>query len=216
MKEAAMTALRRLSLALLSAVVLTFALGAGPPPKRASANPERCCECCKCETCCMSAQKNEAQGPAFQGKGKGWMGKGKGMADHQADMEVFHYLLDHRKEIKRTVKEVPGGVETVTESANKEVVKKIQEHAEAMHKRVKEGKGIHMRDPLFREIFAHTDKIKMTVTKTKTGVSVKETSDDAHVARLIQAHAKVVSNFIRNGYAEVRKNHEVPTRPKGK
>lgn len=137
---------------------------------------------------------------------KGWQ------AQQQADMKVFHYLLDNRKVISREVKDLPGGVETLTESKDKEVAAKIQEHAAAMHARIKEGRPIHMRDPLFREIFRHKDKISMKVEKTANGVRVVETSEDAHVAKLIQAHAKVVSGFLENGYAEVRKNHTPPPR----
>jgi len=43
---------------------------------------------------------------------------------------------------------------------------------------------------------------------------VSETSDDAYAAALIQAHADVVSLFIKNGHDEVRKNHAVPPRAK--
>ena len=142
-----------------------------------------------------------------QGKGK----KG-GDASMKADMEIFHYLLDNRAHIKRTVKILDDGVETVTESDKIEVAKKIQEHAEAMHKRVKNGKGIHLRDPLFLEIFKNYDKVSMKVEKFDKGVKVMETSTDPYVAKLIQAHADVVSKFIANGYEEVRKNHPVPTR----
>jgi uncharacterized protein len=142
-----------------------------------------------------------------QGKGK----KG-GDASMKADMEIFHYLLDNRAHIKRTVKNLDDGVETVTESGKAEVAKKIQEHAEAMHKRVKIGKGIRLWDPLFVEIFKHYDKVAMKVEKIDKGVKVKETSTDPYVAKLIQAHADVVSKFIANGYEEAHKNHPVPPR----
>lgn len=39
---------------------------------------------------------------------------------------------------------------------------------------------------------------------------VIETSNDSHVTKLIQTHAEVVSKFIENGPAEVRRNHPVP------
>jgi hypothetical protein len=39
---------------------------------------------------------------------------------------------------------------------------------------------------------------------------VIEITDDPRVAKLIQAHAEVVSKFIENGPAEVRRNHPVP------
>jgi hypothetical protein len=146
------------------------------------------------------------------GKGKG-MGKDENFA---ADRDAFHFLLTNRKDITRTVKETKTGVETLTESDKPEVAKKIKEHVTAMHQRVKTGKGIHYRDPLFAEIFKHHDKIVMTVERTEKGVKVTETSDDPYVAKLIQAHARVVSKFIENGFDEAHKNHELPAKPEAK
>jgi hypothetical protein len=152
-----------------------------------------------------------------QPPGKGPAGKGMGKDEKfAADRDVFHFLLTNRSDIKRTVKETKTGVETVTESAKPEVAKKIQEHVAAMHERVKSGKGIHYRDPLFAEIFKHYDKIVMTVEKTEMGVKVTETSDDPYVAKLIQSHARVVTKFIENGHAEVQKNHPLPEKPEPK
>ncbi len=79
-----------------------------------------------------------------------------------------------------------------------------------MHERVKDGRGIHMRDPLFREVFRHREQIVMEINDTEKGVRVIETSKDPHVVGLIKAHAEVVSRFIENGPAEVRRNHAVP------
>lgn len=152
----------------------------------------------------MSAQQG------FKGKGKGF-GQGKD-ATHMADMELFHFLLDHRKDIARQVTHVPGGVETLTESANPQVAQKIQAHVASMYQRVEQRRPIHARDPLFAEIFRHTHKIKMKLEKTKAGVKVVETSDDPYVTKLIQAHAEVVSLFLKNGRAEAMKNHSVPSK----
>lgn len=140
-------------------------------------------------------------------------GAGKDAA-FTADREVFQFLLTKRKDIKRTVKNIAMGVETVTESDVAEVAAKIQEHVAAMHTRVKDGRGIHLRDPLFRELFANYEKIDMKIEKTPKGVKVTETSKDERVAQLIQAHAVVVSKFIENGREEVMKNHAVPEVPK--
>lgn len=139
-------------------------------------------------------------------------GKGKGRTDPSfaADQGVFQFLLDHRKDIRRTVKNIDNGVETVTESDKADVVKQIQVHVEAMHKRVKGGNGIHLRDPLFAELFKNYAEITMTVEQIEKGVKVKETSSNPKVAKLIQAHAAVVSKFIENGHEEMRKNHAVP------
>ena len=102
------------------------------------------------------------------------------------------------------------GIETVTESGDPEIARAIQEHVLSMKARVEEGRPIHMRDPLFAALFGNADKLEMTVEKTDRGVRVVETSDDPFTAKLIQAHAQVVSLFIKNGPAEVRSNHEVP------
>ena len=139
------------------------------------------------------------------------MGGGMG-ADHAADMELFHYLGDHGKEIRRTIKVIPKGVDTLTESDNPEVAEKIRQHVASMSARVAEQRPIHRRDPLFAEVFAHAKQISMTHEATEKGVRVVETSDDPYVAKLIQAHAEVVSLFITNGRAEMMKNHEVPAR----
>jgi intracellular sulfur oxidation DsrE/DsrF family protein len=123
---------------------------------------------------------------------------------------VFHYLLEHHKDIRRTVKRLDNGVETLTESDRPEVAAKIQEHVAAMHKRVKEGRGLRFWDELFAAIFNKYDRIAMTVEKTDKGVRVRETSDDPTTVKLIQAHADVVSKFVAHGFEEAHKNHPVP------
>ena len=103
------------------------------------------------------------------------------------------------------------GVQTITESGIPDVASGIQTHVASMHTRVREQRGIHLRDPLFREVFQHADKISIEITNTDKGVHVTETSDDPHVVALVQAHADVVSRFIEHGHDEVRRNHAVPS-----
>jgi hypothetical protein len=138
------------------------------------------------------------------------MGEEGADARFTKDHDLFHFLLDHRSEIRRTVKMRDDGVETVTESSNPKVTEKIREHVLSMYERIEEGRPIHRRDPLFAELFRHTDKIRMTMKSTKKGIRVIETSEDPHVAALIQAHAEVVTLFTENGHAEVHRNHTVP------
>ncbi len=157
------------------------------------------------------------RGPAWANQ-DGTPGRGMGMArqgggpDTQfaADRDVFHYLLQNHQEIRRDVKNTAKGVETLTESDKPEIAAKIQEHVAAMAKRVEERRPIHMRDPLFAEIFKHADKIHLKYEETDKGVRVAETSDDPYVAKLIQAHGGVVSLFVKNGFAEAMQNHDVP------
>src|SRR5690606_27771115 len=100
-------------------------------------------------------------------------GKGKGMGGDPSfvhDRDVFHYLLEHHKLIRRSVKNLPNGVESLTESDNADVARKLQDHVPAMYKRMKESRPVRMWDPLFVELFKHGDKVKMTVEKTAKGV----------------------------------------------
>ena len=141
-------------------------------------------------------------GPGFRG--------GQGDTQFVVDRDVFHFLLANGKKIRREVKNLKDGVETVTESDDPEVAGKIQEHVAAMYVRVETPSPIRMRDPLFAEIFRNTDKIEMKFEETEKGVKAIETSKDPYVAKLIQEHAKVVSLFVKNGFEEAHKNHAVP------
>jgi hypothetical protein len=161
-----------------------------------------------------TAAKQEESSPAQQGFGRG---RSRGQWDDPRfieDRKWFHFLLANKDKIKRTITRTEKGVDTLTESDDPEVTAAIQTHVAAMHARVKEGRGIHLRDPLFQEVFRHADMISMEITDTDKGVRVVETSDDPYVASLIQAHADVVRLFIENGYEEVQKNHAVPPRSK--
>lgn len=131
----------------------------------------------------------------------------------RADRAVFHFLLTHRDQIDRQVENLPNGIRTKTESDDEAVVEKIWEHVDSMIVRVEEGRPIHVRDPLFAELFRHADKIEVDVKHTDHGVVVTETSDDPYVAKLLHEHARVVSLFIERGHEEVRRNHALPERP---
>jgi intracellular sulfur oxidation DsrE/DsrF family protein len=151
------------------------------------------------------------RGAGAQGKGGPGHGPGHEQDErHDDDHEVFQFLLTNHEKIRREVKELPNGVETVTESDDKKIVDKIQEHVYWMQERIEKTQPIRMRDPLFAELFRHTDKIKMVHKNTNKGVRVTETSDDPYVATLIKAHAKAVSGFVERGFAEAMKNHPVP------
>ncbi|MEQ9406443.1 MAG: DsrE family protein [Fuerstiella sp.] len=157
--------------------------------------------------------RGQGRGPGAQGQRGPGQGRGHGHGSderHDEDHDVFHFLLTNHRKIRRTVKELPNGVETTTESDDSEVVAKIQEHVYWMQQRIEKTQPIRMRDPLFAELFRHTDKIKMVHKDTDKGVQVTETSDDPYVAKLIKAHAKAVSGFVDRGFAEAMKNHAVP------
>lgn len=142
-------------------------------------------------------------------------GQGPGMsgdAAHAADMQMFHRLLDQRADITRQVVLRPDGIETVTESFKPEVTRLLQTHVTSMLARVEDGRPIHLRDPLFAELFRYADRIEARHEATARGVRVVETSSDPYVVKLLQAHAEVVGKFLANGRPEMMKNHPVPAR----
>lgn len=128
----------------------------------------------------------------------------------RADQEVFHFLLEHHAKIRRSVKKLDNGVETLTESDDPQIAAKIQEHVASMHQRIKQGRGLRFWDDLFVAIFENHASIRMDVENTAAGVKVIETSDQPFVAALIQAHADAVSQFVKQGFDEAHKNHAIP------
>ena len=166
----------------------------------------------------VDAQPRRGQGPGFgqrrgrgQGTGRGFGRRGQDER-HDADHADFQYLLRNHEKISRDVKELPNGVETLTESDDPDVAAKIKEHVQWMQHRIEETKPIRMRDPLFAELFRHTEKITMERVETDNGVRVTETSEDPYVAKLIKAHAKAVSGFVERGFDAAMRNHAVPGR----
>lgn len=158
--------------------------------------------------CLTFASLTLAQEPP---RGRGPMGRGMDK-EFVADRDTFHFLLTNHQAIKRTVKMLENGVETVTESDNPDVAKKIQEHVPAMYKRLKSGNGVRYWDPLFAEAFRHGKKMKMEIENTRNGVKVVETSEEAEVVRIIQAHADVVTKFVEKGFDEAHKEHPLPAK----
>jgi SAM-dependent methyltransferase/intracellular sulfur oxidation DsrE/DsrF family protein len=165
------------------------------------------------------ANASQAEVQRERGGGRG-LGRGRGAGvgrgpgpEMRADQDIFHFLLTHHGEIRRSVKRLDNGVETLTESDNPEVAAKIQEHVASMHDRVKEGRGLRFWDELFVAIFEKYASIQMSVVNTEKGVKVRETSEDRSVVPLIQAHADVVSKFVAHGFDEAHRNHPVPKVP---
>ncbi len=140
------------------------------------------------------------------------MGQGPGGPQHDADHAGFQFLLAHREQIHRTVSVRPDGVETLTESDAPDVAAAIVTHVRAMAERMKTGRPIHARDPLFAAIFQNAEAITVDIQPTEHGARVLETSTDPWVAKLIQAHAEVVTQFLEHGHAEMRRDHAVPPR----
>jgi protein tyrosine phosphatase (PTP) superfamily phosphohydrolase (DUF442 family) len=116
-----------------------------------------------------------------------------------SDHTKIHRVLRHREE------NGVGIVEAVTESDDPEVAARIIDHAKAMQARMKTGEQVRMWDPVFKELFANHDKVKLEVTPTDKGVTIVESSEDPRTVALLRSHAMGVNEFVRAGHAVARK-----------
>jgi hypothetical protein len=134
------------------------------------------------------------------GNGTGGMKGDGGMMGGMQDMPAIHGLLSQHQKIKRSVKDIPDGVETITTSEDHEVAKLIREHVWQMKARIEEGRPIRQMDPLFREIFKNHQHIHMQIVDIPGGVRVTETADSPGVVPLVRQHARrAVSEFVAEG-----------------
>jgi hypothetical protein len=149
-----------------------------------------------------------------RGMGMGGMGMGGGMGGMgmRRDGPTIHSLLADHEKVKRTVEEIPDGIRSVTTSDEPEVAALIRKHVWQMKDRLERGEPIRMMDPLFREVFAHHDKIRMAIEDVPGGVRVTETSDDPQVVLLIRQHARTVNEFVESG---MRRMHQPTPLPEG-
>ena len=127
-------------------------------------------------------------------------------------MRLIHGLLDQRGTIHRATEEVPGGMMTLTTSDSPEVTQLIRQHVRQMKERFDAGQPIRMWDPLYAELFARRDKIKLEIQDAPGGVTVRHTSEDPQTTQLIRRHAAAVSEFLDKGYDRV---HQPTTLPAG-
>lgn len=126
-------------------------------------------------------------------------------------MPAIHQLFAHHQAIRRRVKRLPNGVQTLTEAVDPKVASLLQAHVAAMKSRLAQRRPIREWDPLFAALFAHGDKIRLETTNTPHGVKITETSADPAVVALIQADARAITGFIQDGPAGMSKRHELPT-----
>ncbi len=118
---------------------------------------------------------------------------------HAYDRDVWQTLLYHHDKIRREVKRLPNGLAAVTESDDPAIATLIKDHTLAMKDRIETGARVRTWDPVFRELFARHDKVKLEVVLTEKGVSIVETTDDPETLRLLKSHSAGVTDMVREG-----------------
>ena len=126
------------------------------------------------------------------------------------EMQLAHFLIDNHDRLERTVEVIPGGVRTRTTTDDPELVDALRRHVRQMAALIHDGGRIRNWDPLFREIFDRREAIEIQIDDLEDGVEVTETSSEAEVARLIQAHARKVDEFVARGRAAYREETPLP------
>ena len=123
-----------------------------------------------------------------------------------ADMRLVHDMLQSHDKIKRTVRNLPDGIRTVTESDDPEVAQTIKAHVASMAKRLSEGRLFNLFSPTLPVLFENKDEIKTVVETTEKGSVVTQTSSDPKVVAALQAHALEVDELARDGMAAMMRN----------
>jgi hypothetical protein len=142
----------------------------------------------------------------------GWM-MGDGMVDDaiMADMRVIMGLLTDHDRIRRTVRDVDGGIQSETTSSDPRLAGLIRTHVAAMRTRVESDRPIRHGDPLFREIFKHHSAVAISSADLPEGLHVTETSTDPQVQLLIRQHARrAVSEFVASGMTRAMQPTPLP------
>ncbi|MCR9115378.1 MAG: DUF3365 domain-containing protein [bacterium] len=154
--------------------------------------------------------KGQGQGRG-QGRGQQGQGRGPGM-EWREDMVTLHALFGNRKKIKRAVRLLPDGAESLTESTDKKVAALIKQHVPAMESRVHGDNPLPPMTfhPVFVQLIKHADDYSFTYKETPNGMSVRYKATDPFVIMLVQEHAKLVSRFIANGMSEIHKPYKLP------
>jgi len=142
--------------------------------------------------------------------GGGGCAKGCGSGSMADARDTFHALLGDHEKVQRTVVAIEGGVATTTTSEDLAVAANIRKHVRQMQGRVASGDGLRYWDPLFVEVFKHHDEIVMVIEDVPGGVSVKETSANPDVVKLIRAHAQTVSEFAARGFDRAHEESAIP------
>ena len=147
------------------------------------------------------------------------MGMGPGMAmSHDsrfmAEMGDIHELIVNHDRIKRTVTNLPDGIQTLTESDDPKVAKYIQQHVASMDQRVssQSDPGLPIESPALRTILRNGDKVRTIVQTTANGVIVTQTSSDPDTVMALQKHAAEVSDLVQRGMVAI---HEAMTKNRG-
>lgn len=163
--------------------------------------------------CCVMMHKGGGMGQ-WDGNGDG-QGSSEGWRHHgnREIMKVIHKLVAHREEITRTLTDDDSmslNLKATTVSNNPNVSEWIQLHVAQMQQLVQTDGRIRSWDPLFEALFDHREVLDLQFEVIDGGVEAVLVGETECAQALAEAHTRVISSFLENGYEELHKSHEVP------
>lgn len=117
------------------------------------------------------------------------------------DAQIIHQLFANHDKIHRTVKQLPNGIQSITESDDPQIAALIQAHVASMYRRVANNQPIPMIHmvPTLPTLLQNRDRYQRQLQNTLNGLTVTETATAPDLIATIQEHAREVSQFVNEG-----------------
>ena len=145
----------------------------------------------------QAASDTEMMGGGMMGGGMDGMMSPENMG---GPMRTGMALFMRHAEVQRKVTDIPNGVRAETVSSNPKTAALIQQHVAEMYQRLDENKPFPY--PASRSVpamFAHSTRYQRKLDVLANGVAVTETSADPDMVKVIRAHAREITGFVKEG-----------------
>ena len=129
----------------------------------------------------------------------------QGQDTTESEVSDLKAIFKNHKKITRTVKNIPNGVITTTQTKDDKLRGALVSHVVAMVARLEEKRDpkIIIQSPTLDKLFAQSEAIKTQITMTELGIVVSQTSSNPDVVNALQAHAGEVSDMAERGMEAV-------------
>ncbi|WP_018912532.1 hypothetical protein [Thiomonas sp. FB-6] len=132
--------------------------------------------------------------------GGGMMGDMMAPENMRGPMRTGMQLFERHQLIRRQVTELPDGVHDVTTSSDPATAALIQQHVADMYRRLDENRPFpYPMSNSVPEMFANPGGYQRKLEILPDGVAVTETSSDPRMVAIIQAHARELDRFVKEG-----------------
>ena len=113
----------------------------------------------------------------------------------------IHALFGQHDSLRRTVTLTDDGYVSLTETDDPALAKALGEHVDQMRQRLEDGLSVRRWDPAFAEYREHYDDMKLTIEPVTNGVRVVARGLTREAVEVVQDHARVINEFVRDGWA---------------